>query len=386
MSFLRFITPFSIVILLTIPRVLLQSFIVISLPALINSLQLTHLQAKLVTPTTLIGTMLFLIPAGLIGDRFGPKKTIIYTSIAFFFISIFAAYCNSPTLFLVLVFLLGITTAFGITQGSTYVADIYPFEMRGRIIGTYSALISITFYVGPLIGGLVAVGGLKGIFLVNLPLLLVGLIFSKILPPLHKEKKEIVKKEYKNYLNKSFLSHCIIGLLWQGIIALISFFPAEFQVYLNLTPIESGILYSLLSIPFPIFSPISGWIFDKMGFKIPYAIGYTAFFVAWFLSLYNLYLYALCISSFALAYVLPISATASWGLFNQDHRSTANSIYFLLRYVGSLIGNIVAGYILFLDDTSKDFFNLNFSVAIILAALSLPALFYVCKRSSTREA
>lgn len=384
MHFFRFITPFFLIILLTIPRVLLQSFIVVTLPVIINGLGLTSLQAKLVTPTTLIGTMVFLIPAGMIGDRYGPKITIIYTSIAFFFISIFAAYCHSPVLFLILVFLLGVTTAFGITQGSSYVADIYPFEMRGRIIGTYTGLISLTFYLGPVVGGLVAEWGIKGIFLSNLPLLLIGLIFAKILPKLHKEEKAIVKKEYKNYFNKSFLSHCMIGLFWQGIIALISFFPAEFQVYLNLSPIESGILYSMLSIPFPLFSPIAGWLFDKMGFKIPYVIGYVALFFAWFLSFNNLNLYALCVMAFALAYVLPVSASASWGLFNQDHRSTANSIYFLLRFVGSLIGNIVAGYILFLGDTSKDFFYFNYSIAIFLGILSLPAFFYVYRASSTK--
>ena len=318
MKFFRFITPFIIIILLTIPDVLTQSFLVVNLPILINSLNFSSLQAKLVTPTTLIGTMVFLIPAGIIGDRFGPKKTIIYASIAFFFISSFAAYCKSPVLFLLLVFLLGATIAFGITQGSSYVADIYPFEMRGRIIGTFFGLISLTFFIGPVVAGLVAKWGIKGIFLSNLPLLLIGLIFAKTLPNLHKEEQALVEIEYKNYFNKSFLSHCMIGLFWQGIIALISFFPAEFQVYLNLSPVESGILYSMLSIPFPLFSPISGWIFDKMGFKVPYVIGYVTLFLAWFLSYYNMNLYALCILAFALAFVLPVSASASWGLFNQD--------------------------------------------------------------------
>jgi hypothetical protein len=110
----------------------------------------------------------------------------------------------------------------------------------------------------------------------------------------------------------------------------------------------------------------------------------VARFFAWFLSFNNLNLYALCVMAFALAYVLPVSASASWGLFNQDHRSTANSIYFLLRFVGSLIGNIVAGYILFLDDTSKDFFYFNYSIAIFLGILSLPAFFYVYRASSTK--
>ena len=84
--------------------------------------------------------------------------------------------------------------------------------------------------------------------------------------------------------------------------------------------------------------------------------------------------------AFALAFVLPVTATASWGLFKQANRCTANSIYYLLRFVGSFIGSAVAGFFLVIENVDFDFFFLNLSVALVFGLLSLPAFFYTLQK------
>jgi MFS family permease len=60
--------PFVLVCFLTLPRILTQSFILLAIPFLIRELNLTDLQAQFLFPTLLAGVILFLIPAGKIGD------------------------------------------------------------------------------------------------------------------------------------------------------------------------------------------------------------------------------------------------------------------------------------------------------------------------------
>lgn len=371
--------PFVIVCLITVPRILNQSYILIALPIFLNTLDLSSLQIQFFYPSNLLGTLLFLLPAGLLGDRYGPRKLLIWTTYAFVILSTLAAFSQSGNGLIILLFLLGISTAFSMTQAPTYLSDIYPLEYRGRVIGIFSGLVSVSFYIGPVLGGLVTQFGQMGVFLTNLPFLVLGILFSCLLPCVHKEPKKEAKIEYKRFCDISFVSNCLIAFFWQGIIALLIFFPAEFQIYLGLSPFESGLRFAFLLLPFPLFSPLAGWVFDKYGCRIPYIIGYTALFSSLIFSFFGFNSLALSIVAFSLAFVLPTSAAASWGLFEQNHRSTANSIYYFLRFVGGISTTFIASHILLYENTHVDFLFLNFSIATAFGVLSLPALFYALK-------
>ena len=374
------ITPFLLVSLLTIPRALTQSYIFMAIPSLMDSLNLTEIESQSIIPSLLLGAIIFLIPAGKLGDLFGPKKMLIISTWVYVFVSFIAAFCTSGYLLLITLFFLGAASAFSMTQGSTYVSEIYPLEIRGRVIGAFAGFITLIFFLGPVIGGDIAQTGQIAVFLANLPFLLLGLCFSKFLPVLHKEPQKDLKIEYKEFLNGYFISHCSISLFWQAIISLLIFFPVEYQIYLGLTPFEAGIRFSLLALPFPIFSPVAGWIFDRVGSRIPYSIGYISLLFAWFIGYKGYSSESIVALAFALAFVLPVTATASWGLFKQANRCTANSIYYLLRFVGSFIGSAVAGFFLVIENVDFDFFFFNLSVALVFGLLSLPAFVYTLQK------
>jgi MFS family permease len=371
--------PFVLVCFLTLPRILTQSFILLAIPFLIRELNLTDLQAQFLFPTLLAGVILFLIPAGKIGDILGSRKTLILSSYVFVIGALVAGFTKSVYLFFPALFLLGATAAFSMTQGSAYITEIFPFRLRGRIIGLFTGLISLSFFMGPVLGGLIAHLGQKGVFLTMLPFFILALLLSNFLPKVQREDPKIVKIEYKDFLQPSFLSHCFISLFWQSIISLLIFFPAEFQLTLGYSPFEAGILFAILALPFPVFSPVAGWIFDRLGSRIPYSIGYISLGIGWILSYYRFDNESLVVLAFALAFVIPVTASASWGFFNQKSRSTATSIYYLLRFFGSIIGSLIAGYLLVQKNLGVEFFLVNYTLAIGFALLSAPAFYFAWK-------
>lgn len=365
--------PFILTCCLTIPRILVQAFIVLAIPILSKDLDLSPLQSQILFPTFTLGIMIFLIPAGRIGDRLGSRQVLITSTYFYLFFSMMAGLATNPTLFLLSLFCIGATSAFSMTQASAYVTEIYPFMMRGRVIGLFGGLISLSFFLGPTIGGLVASLGQAGIFFSMLPLVVLALSLTRYMPQSRKEEKIYEKYEYFQFISIPFISHCTMALFWQAIISLLIFFPAEYQIHFGYTPAQSGLIFTVLALPFPIFSPVAGWLFDRVGFTIPYSIGYLSLAIGGLLSYYGLNNESILLLCFSLAFVLPITASSSWGLFEQNHRSMATGVYYLLRFSGSIIGSLLAGYFLTMENGSQDIFFLNFSVALIFAFLSIPA-------------
>ena len=63
------------------------------------------------------------------------------------------------------------------------VADAYPVERRGGVLGLIGAVYGVAFVIGPLVGGILLSAGWRWLFLVNLPLLAVLVPASlKLLP------------------------------------------------------------------------------------------------------------------------------------------------------------------------------------------------------------
>ncbi len=365
--------PFILTCCLTIPRILVQAFIVLAIPVLSKELNLSPFQSQILFPVFTLGIMIFLIPAGRIGDRFGSRQILIISTYFYLFFSMMAGLASNPILFLISLFCIGATSAFSMTQASAYVTEIYPFMVRGRVIGLFGGLVSLSFFLGPTIGGVVAGLGQAGIFFSMLPLVVLALLFTKFMPRIKREEKMAERYEYFQFISIPFISHCVMALFWQAIISLLIFFPAEYQIHYGYTPVQSGLIFSVLALPFPIFSPIAGWLFDRVGSTIPYSIGYLSLAVGGLLSFYGYNDESILLLCFSLAFVLPITASSSWGLFEQRHRSMATGIYYLLRFSGSIMGSLLAGYFLIMEKGSQDIFFLNFVVALVFAFLSIPA-------------
>ena len=108
--------------------------------------------------------------AGKLGDRLGRRPLILGGLISFALASLGAA--QAPSLGVLIAFrvLQAVTGALVFPNSLALVRELLPEERRGTVFGMLGSAIGLAAAGGPLLGGaLVAIGGWRAIFLVNLP-------------------------------------------------------------------------------------------------------------------------------------------------------------------------------------------------------------------------
>lgn len=104
---------------------------------------LTNLQTEAATSALLLGCLLGAAGASLVGDRFGRRKSLVWTAVIFLISTLFTAVANS-----VLAFSLGRLTgglAIGISSVLTpvYISEIAPADRRGALVAMHQLAIVI---------------------------------------------------------------------------------------------------------------------------------------------------------------------------------------------------------------------------------------------------
>jgi MFS transporter, DHA2 family, methylenomycin A resistance protein len=119
----------------------------------------------------------FILSAGAVGDRIGAKKVFIAGFSVFTLASLACALAPTAALLIAARALQGIGAAILVPTSLALLNHAYDGEKeRGRAVGIWAAGASLALTAGPLAGGiLIALAGWRSIFLVNLPIGLVGL-------------------------------------------------------------------------------------------------------------------------------------------------------------------------------------------------------------------
>ncbi len=121
-----------------------------------------------------------LLAGGSLANRYG-AKTVYMGGLAFFVLASLLC-ATAPTGFVLVAarFLQGVGAAFFMPGSLSLLAQAYPDEkIRARMFGVWSALVSVASGLGPFVGGvLVEWCGWRSIFLVNLPIGIVGLVMT----------------------------------------------------------------------------------------------------------------------------------------------------------------------------------------------------------------
>lgn len=124
-----------------------------------------------------------LLLAGVIGDRYGRRRVF---AIGLTLFGITSVACGlAPTLELLILARLaqGAAGALLVPGGLAIITATFAGEERGRAIGAWAAATSAVVVVGPLIGGiLVATVSWRAAFLVNVPLVVLGLYALRYVP------------------------------------------------------------------------------------------------------------------------------------------------------------------------------------------------------------
>jgi EmrB/QacA subfamily drug resistance transporter len=164
--------------------VLDNSILNVALPAIVRQLDATNTQLQwMVDAYTLVFAGL-LLTAGSLGDRFGRRPALQFGLVVFGVGSLASAMAGSAGGLIASRGFMGVGGAFIMPATLSIITNVFPARERGRAIGVWAATAGVAVALGPLTGGFLLEHFYWGsVFLVNLPVVAIGLLAGVFLIP-----------------------------------------------------------------------------------------------------------------------------------------------------------------------------------------------------------
>lgn len=160
------------------------SIVNITLPTLVRELQTNFATIQWVVLAYLLTLTTLMLGIGRLADIRG-KKPLFVTGFVIFTIG--STLCAlAPTVYWLIGFriLQGVGGAMTLALGAAIVTEAFPGQERGRALGILGSVVSLGVVTGPLVGGLIiAVASWHWIFLVNLPIGIIGTLMAQRFVP-----------------------------------------------------------------------------------------------------------------------------------------------------------------------------------------------------------
>jgi MFS transporter, DHA2 family, multidrug resistance protein len=156
----------------------------VALPTLAGALKATETDLEWFVSGYLLVLAGAMLPAGLLGDRFGRKRVMLASLVLFAAGSVACAYAPNPAAFIAARTLLGVACAGLIVMALSALAVLFSEEERPRAVGIWGAANFLALPIGPLLGGWLLTHYWWGwVFLMNVPVALLGLVATVLLVP-----------------------------------------------------------------------------------------------------------------------------------------------------------------------------------------------------------
>jgi EmrB/QacA subfamily drug resistance transporter len=156
----------------------------VALPTLAVSLHASATDLQWFVSSYTLGLAVGLLPGGLLGDRFGRKKVMMITLVMFGLSSLACAFATGPGEFIAARTVLGLSAGFMIPLVLSVITVLFSDAERPRAVGIWAAANFLALPIGPILGGWLLSNYWWGwVFLMNLPVVAVGLIAMAVLVP-----------------------------------------------------------------------------------------------------------------------------------------------------------------------------------------------------------
>ncbi len=156
----------------------------IALPTLSTRLHASTGQLQWFVDAYLLVLAAVLLPAGLLGDRFGRKKLLLGALVVFGLASLACAYASTAGMLIAARSVLGLSAAFLMPLSMAVLPVLFTPEERPRALGIWVTASAASFPIGPIVGGWLLDNFWWGsVFLINVPVIALGLIAVSLLVP-----------------------------------------------------------------------------------------------------------------------------------------------------------------------------------------------------------
>jgi MFS transporter, DHA2 family, multidrug resistance protein len=156
----------------------------VALPTLANALHATESDLQWFSSGYLLVLAAAMLPAGLLGDRFGRKQVMLAALVLFGAGSAACAYAPSAGAFIAARVVLGLAGAGIVVMALSALTVLFTQEERPRAVGVWAAANFLALPLGPILGGWLLTHYWWGwVFLLNVPVSLIGLIAAVALVP-----------------------------------------------------------------------------------------------------------------------------------------------------------------------------------------------------------
>ncbi|MFI6580562.1 MFS transporter [Embleya sp. NPDC050493] len=131
-----------------------------------------------------------LFTAGILGDRFGRKRTLLFGMVIFGLASLLSAYSRSPEQLIAARAVMGFGGAFVMPATLSIISNVFEPHERPKAIGIWSGAVGLAIAIGPITGGALLDHFWWGsVFLINVPIVLVGIVAMLLLVPDSRDPK-----------------------------------------------------------------------------------------------------------------------------------------------------------------------------------------------------
>ena len=156
----------------------------VALPTLAKSLRASETDLQWFSSGYFLVLAAAMLPAGLLGDRYGHKKVFLFSLGLFGVGSVACAFSTSVAEFMAARVLLGLAGAGVIVMAISSLTVLFNREERPKAVGILAAGNFLAMPIGPILGGWILTNYWWGwVFLVNVPIASIGLVAAAALLP-----------------------------------------------------------------------------------------------------------------------------------------------------------------------------------------------------------
>ena len=156
----------------------------VALPTLATALHASETTLQWFSSAYTLALVAAMLPAGFLGDRYGRKLVMVVALLLFGGGSALCAFAPSPAVFTAARVVLGVAGAAVAIMALSSLLVLFDERERPKAVGAWAAFNFIALPVGPILGGWLLSHAWWGwVFLINVPVALVGLVAVMFLVP-----------------------------------------------------------------------------------------------------------------------------------------------------------------------------------------------------------